>query len=149
MKKFNKIDILRLLGVAIIMMVMTTSAVVWAINISSKNGALITYEQAMKDNKPSLVMFHSKYCSYCVKFMPIFKEMSKEYKDKYNFVTVDSDDRANYPIISEYRIGSLPSLYIIDPKIDNRIYINPTFYSDTSFVKLEIDRYLRIRAMIK
>lgn len=146
--KINKNDILRLLGVVVIVMIMATSAVVWAINLSS-NSNVMTYEQAMKEKLPAVVMFHSPHCSFCVKFMPVLKDLAQEYKGKYNFVTVDTEKKDNYPLSMEYRIGSLPSLYIVDPTIDNRIYINPTFYMDKSFVKLEMDRYLRIRALIK
>lgn len=141
-------DILRLLGVVVIVMIMATSAVVWAINLSS-NSNVMTYEQAMKGKIPAVVMFHSPHCSFCVRFMPVFKELAQEYKGKYNFVTINTEEKNNYQVSMEYRIGSLPSLYIVDPQIDNRVYINPTFYMDKSFVKLEMDRYLRIRAMIK
>lgn len=146
--KISKNDILRLLGVVFIMMIMATSAVVWAINLSSNNNVM-TYEKAMKEKIPAVIMFHSPHCSFCVRFMPVLKELAKEYKGKYNFVTINTEDKNNYSVAMEYRIGALPSLYIVDPTIDNRIYINPTFYMGKDFVKLEMDRYLRIRAMIK
>jgi thiol-disulfide isomerase/thioredoxin len=145
----SKKDILRLAGIIITVLVLTTSAVVWAFNASPSNHHMsMSYEQAMQDKKPFVVMFYMEQCGYCIRFMPIYKKLAKEYKGQYNFVTVDGEDVKNRNLDIQYRIGGFPSLYIVDPVIDNRIFINATYYGDIDILKGEFDRYLRIRAMI-
>lgn len=144
----NKANILRLVGILVIVMVMATSVGVWAFK-SSAQSPIMTYEQAMKVNKPFVAMFHSEWCGYCKQFMPEYIKLAKEYKGKYNFVTISGDDPTYRQLMMDYRIGSFPSLYIIDPAIENRVFISGTFYSDIGKLKGEFDRYLRIRAMIK
>lgn len=138
----------RILGIIAVVLILATSASVWALNLKGNSDIGITYQQALQDNKPSVVFFHAPWCGYCKQFKPVFKQLSETYKDKYNFVMVDGDNSANESIARDYAIGVFPTLYIVDPKIDNRILINQTLYGDINSIKKELDRYLRIRAMI-
>lgn len=139
-------NILRIAGVFLVIVVLATSAFVWATG-SKKNFA--TYEQAMHDKKPFVVLFYAPWCTYCHKFMPTYQDLSVVYKGKYNFVTINGEDIAYYRVVSDYSIGAYPTIYIVDPTIDNRILISNTLLEDVNKVKKELDRYLRIRAMIK
>lgn len=139
-------NIFRIAGVFLVVIILAVSAFVWASG-SKKN--LMTYESAMQDNKPFIVMFYAPWCSYCHKFMPTYEDLSVAYKGKYNFVTINGEDAAYYSVARDYAVGVYPTIYIIDPTIDNRILINNTLLGDVNKVKAEFDRYLRIRAMIK
>lgn len=146
--------ILRMLGVIIIVVILTTSAVVFALspkkNLKPSDYDIgESYNQAVKNNKPTVVLFYADWCTYCIKFMPKFKVLSDVYKDRYNFVMINAENSNYQKVVEDYAIGSFPTIYIIDPAIDNRILISNTLYDDLSKVRKELDRYLRIRSMIK
>lgn len=107
----------------------------------------IKYELALKSKKPSVVLFYTDWCTFCRRFMPTYEELSKIYKDKYNFVMVNAEK--NPRLADEYYIGGYPSLFITDPKIDNRVFINNTLYGNKALLKRELDRYLRVHAKWK
>lgn len=138
---------------AIILTVVVTSAVVWAITPKktlkpSEYHIGTQYELAIRDNKPSIVLFYADWCTYCMRFMPKYKKIADAYKGKYNFVMVNVDDTSYTKLINDYAIGGFPTVYIIDPKLDNRILIGNTLYDDIGRMKAEFDRYLRIRSLI-
>lgn len=148
---------LKITVIIIIILVFVTSAVVWAIgpkaNLAnrapSEYGIGTVYEQAMKDNKPFVALFYTDWCTYCKRFMPKYKILSDIYKDKYNFVMINVENPVYTKVVNDYAIGSFPTIYIIDPTLDNRILISNTLYDDLRKTRIELDRYLRIRAMIK
>lgn len=153
MKIENK-NIVRFFGILVTIIILATSVVVLSVTAKSdetsvQNSEMTSYNQAALENKPMVILFYAPWCSYCRKFEPYYKNLSKEYKDRYNFVMVDGEDFANRNLTMDYAIGSYPTLYIADPKLDNRILINNTLYGDVNKIKVELDRYLRIRAMIK
>ena len=107
----------------------------------------IKYEQALKSEKPSVLLFYSNWCTYCKRFMPMFETLSKEYQNKYNFVMVNAEKNENLAI--DYMVSGYPTLYIIDPSIDNRIFLNDGIYGSSYLLHKELDRYLNVRARIK
>ena len=109
----------------------------------------ITYDEAVKSDKPVLVVFYADWCSYCLKFMPKFKILSTLYKDKYNFVMLDAEAAPeNIKLAQNYGITGFPTVYITDPKYDNRVLMPNAFYQDLGKFRVEIDRYLRIRKLL-
>lgn len=109
----------------------------------------MTYELAMKDNKPMVALFYTDWCTYCKRFMPKYKLLSEVYGDKYNFVMINVENPVYEKVVRDYVISGFPTIYIIDPTIDNRILINNALYDNIFGVKNELDRYLRVRSMIK
>lgn len=142
-----------LITVMAILAITVTSAI--ALNMSSTkrqedaHSTGVTYEQAMQDTKPFVAMFSSEWCGYCTRFLPVFKQFQKEYQGKLNFVVINVDDSMYNAVVQDYAISGLPMVYIIDPSIDNRVLINNVFYAYPDRFKTELDRYLRVRAMIK
>lgn len=150
----NKKKIFRITAIFITIMVLLTSAVVFAFSPKknlkpSEYGLGESYEFAIKDKKPFIALFYADWCTYCMRFMPKYKIIAEVYKDKYNFVMINYDDPNSSKIIRDYAVGSLPTIYIIDPTVDNRILIPNTIYDDLGRLRVEFDRYLRIRAMIR
>ena len=107
----------------------------------------IKYEQALKMNKPAVVLFYADWCTYCKRFMPVYEALSNEYKGKYNVVMIDVDK--NEDLAREYTITGFPTVYIIDPAIDNRIHLDNGIYGSKALLYRELDRYLNVRARIK
>ena len=109
----------------------------------------ITYEKAMSENLPVLAVFYADWCGYCLRFMPKFKVLSNVYKDYFNFVMINVEATPeNQQLAQDYAIGGYPTVYIIDPKYDNRILMPNTIYQDMARFRNELDRFLRIRALL-
>jgi thiol-disulfide isomerase/thioredoxin len=108
----------------------------------------ISYEQEMKSDKPAVVLFYANWCTFCKKFMPQYKLLSEVYGKDYNFVMVDIDNPQYQGIIKDYAITGFPTLFIVDPAVDNRICLSNGLYSNLFALRTELDRFLRIRKMI-
>lgn len=136
-----------------IIIVFVTSAFVWALSPKktlkpSEYNIGTTYELAMKDKKPFIMVFYSDWCSSCIKLARKDKLIEEIYKGKYNVVMMNTDDTKYMDVFNDYLPAVLPTIYIVDPTIDNRILINNVLYGDLGRMRVEFDRYLRIRAMI-
>lgn len=142
-----------LVVLGIITAIAVTSAVVWAISPRktlkpSEYNVGVTYEQAVQDKKPMVTLFYADWCTYCIKFMPKYKILSEVYEGKYNFVMINIDDPNYSKIVKDYSLSGFPTVYIIDPALDNRVLINNGLYDDLRKVRVELERYLRIRSLI-
>ena len=143
-----------LITLAIVVAVAITSAVTFALsprkNLKPSDYNIGTsYEQAMKDQKPFIELFYADWCGYCVRFMPKYQTIADIYKGKYNFVMINVDDPKYQQLIKSTDLGGFPTMYIIDPTIDNKISLNNAIYDDLKKLRVEFDRYLRIRSMVK
>lgn len=108
----------------------------------------IKYEQAAVSEKPMLAVFYVDWCGYCMKFMPKFNILSKIYKDQFNFVMVNVEDKQNEKLATEIGIVGFPTVFIIDPKYDNKVLLSNAIYQNLSKFRVELDRYLRIRSLL-
>ncbi len=109
----------------------------------------ITYDEAVKSEKPMLAVFYVDWCAYCLKFMPKFNILSKVYKDKYNFVMVNVEaDKQTKKLAEDMYVSGFPTVYIIDTKYDNRVLMPNAIYQDLLKFRTELDRYLRIRTLL-
>ncbi len=145
-----------IITLAVLFVVILTSAAGFAV----ANGAFdkkakpsdykvgISYDQALESDKPMLALFYVDWCGYCLKFMPKFKVLSMMYLTKYNFVMLNVEDPANQKLVEDVALTGFPTVYIMDPKYDNRILINNAIYQNLTKFRVELDRYLRIRGML-
>ena len=143
----------RLVTVVVVLLFVVASTISYALSPRltlkpSEYNLGTSYEFAMKDKKPSILLFYTDNCSYCVHFMPKYKIIEDVYKGKYNFVMINLDDPHYMALVKDYAIGASPTMYIFDSAIDNRVLINNTLYDDLKKIRVELDRYLRIRSMI-
>lgn len=105
----------------------------------------ITYDEAINDDKPILGLFYVDWCGYCLRFMPKYATLNRLYKDKYNFVMLNAEDPANQKLVEDVALSGFPTMYVIDPKYDNRFLLNNSIYLDLKKLRTELDRYLSIR----
>ena len=103
--------------------------------------------QSKDTTKPLVVVFYANYCKTCHEFMPAFKSLSKEYSKSYNFAALDIQNPENYPVVRG-NVGGIPSLYIFDPEIGNKVHISLSAIRSYNELKAELDRYIRIRSFI-
>ena len=109
----------------------------------------ITYNEALKSEKPMLIVFYADWCGYCLRFMPKFNILSKLYGNKFNFVMLNVEGSPeNIKLTNKTGIAGYPTVYILDPKYDNKILISNTVYQDLGKFRTELDRYLRIRGLL-
>lgn len=149
-RSFSWKNTLRVTGIILAISVLAISAFVSFSNLKNpETKPEVTYDFAVKGDKPLVVMFSSQWCGYCQKFMPTFDSLKNNYKNDYSFVVLEAEDYSKEDLFREYAIGGYPTVYIIDPKIDNRVLISNTLYGDVKKLKGELDRYLRVRARIK
>ncbi len=109
----------------------------------------ISYDEALKSEKPMLAVFYVDWCGYCLKFMPKFSLLSKIYGNKYNFVMINVErSKENRKLAENIGIGGFPTVYILDPKYDNRVLLANSIYQDLGKFRVELDRYSRIRSLL-
>ena len=105
----------------------------------------IEYNKAMRSKKPVLTLFYADWCGYCIRFMPIYEEISKRYADELEFSKVNVEDTKYEKVVKEMGIGGFPTVYILDPKYDNKVLISNAVLGDIDKLSAELDRYVRIR----
>ena len=109
----------------------------------------ISYDEAVKSDKPMLAVFYVDWCGYCLRFMPKFRILNTLYKNKYNFVMINVEGDQNTRALAEdVGIAGFPTVYILDPKYDNRVLLSNSYYHNLKKIRVELDRYLRIRALL-
>lgn len=97
------------------------------------------FDKIIKEDKPTILMFGTKACTYCAQMRPYVNELSNLYKDKINIRYIDAgrmpDLAYRYPIkgvpafmLQNYdKTGFTPSEGLFDELSEN--YNNPTAYS--------------------
>lgn len=148
-----------IITLAILLAVILTSAAGFA--VATATGAVgkkekpsdykigISYEQAVESDKPMVALFYVDWCGYCLRFMPKFKVLSMMYLTKYNFVMINVEDPINKQLVEDVALTGFPTVYILDPKYDNRVLLNNAIYHNMPKMKAELNRFLRIRDLLK
>lgn len=73
----------------------------------------MTFEDAKKQDKPVVVMFHMHGCGACKQFSPIFDDFASKYSDKFNFV---KEDINHSHLAKSLNFVTVPAIFIVEPK---------------------------------
>ncbi len=106
---------------------------------------VISWDDAIKANKPQVVLFYVDWCGFCRRFMPIFGEIAREYKDKYAFTVVNCDNPENKEIVEKFHIMGFPMVFVVDNDIQHRFILHPGATGDKEILKEELDNYVKAR----
>lgn len=114
--------------------------------VANSSETFISYDYAIKSSKPTVILFYANWCTYCRRFMPKFNSVAKLYSDKFNFVkiNIEASDK-NAMLSKKYRIETLPTVYVVEPKYKVKRVISPYSYDSTSSFKSELNTYLKQR----
>ena len=145
-----------IIGLAILFAVISTSAV----GIAVGTGAMkkeekpsdykigISYEKALESDKPMVGLMYVDWCGYCLRFMPKFKLLNAKFNSKFNFVMINAEAPENKALMEDVALTGFPTVYIIDPKFDNRVLLNNAIYHNSPKFEKELNRYLRVRDLM-
>ena len=109
---------------------------------------ILSYEEAIKSDKPVLAMFYVDWCTYCRRFMPIFGAFSVLYKDNFTFAAINCENLEYKEILKNYNIMGYPTVYLIDKKLDFDYTLSPMTLSEKETLEKELNRYLKLRAKV-
>ncbi len=146
-----------LITLGILVIIILSSAVTYAVttgafspkyNKPSDYKIGMKYEDAVKADKPILALFYVDWCKYCLRFMPSYKTIEPKVKENFNVVMINAEDPTKQDLVKEVRLTSYPSLFVLDPKYGNRVFISHAFYGDTKSLKGELDMYAKIRKLL-
>lgn len=100
-----------------------------------------SYEKAVKDKKPMALLFYADWCGYCIRFMPIYEKLFKQYKNKYNFVKINVEDDKYSEQVEKYEIQAFPTLFLVNPKEDEHIHVENRHFGDNKKMKEIFDDF--------
>lgn len=103
----------------------------------------LTCEQALKKDKPVVVMYSADYCLYCKRFKPIFFHLSDNMSDKYNFAYYDVTKKNKPSSCDNVDLEGIPTLYIINPKNNKKYLISEKYYSNPEQLKQRLNDYYK------
>ncbi len=103
---------------------------------------MISYAAAMKNGKPSLVLFYVDWCGYCKRFAPYIPQLKKQYGNKMNVVMVNCEDAKNADLVKEYGINGYPSVFMVNPKTNAREHLNNGRFAAYETLAEDVDKFL-------
>ncbi len=72
----------------------------------------IVLTQMVSNGKPSIVDFTASWCGPCQRMKPIFHALAKDFRDDYNFITIDIDE--NPELANKYQVQAVPTFVFLD-----------------------------------
>lgn len=94
---------------------------IFLIIIVTSSVLAITYREASKQAKPTVLLIHEHGCSACQKLMPLYDEIASKYSNKFKFVKEDLDSSS---WATKLNVKSVPAVFIINPKTQATEAIN-------------------------
>lgn len=64
------------------------------------------------------------------------------------FSKVNVEDPKYANLVKSIGITGFPTVYLIDPKYDNRVLLSNAIFGDIKQLQVELDRFLRIRKIL-
>ena len=83
-------------------------------------------EKALKTEKPVIVWFYTDWCGFCQRFAPTFGDIIKDKQIKKHFAValINADKPENQELMQKYEVGGFPTVYLINPKTNDRLLID-------------------------
>ena len=81
-------------------------------NEAVSNQESVVLHQMVSNGKPSIVDFTASWCGPCQRMKPIFYSLADDFKDEYNFISIDIDE--NPELANKYQVQAVPSFVFLD-----------------------------------
>ena len=81
-------------------------------NAAVSNQESVVLHQMVSNGKPSIVDFTASWCGPCQRMKPIFYSLSDDFKDEYNFISIDIDE--NPELANKYQVQAVPTFVFLD-----------------------------------
>ena len=72
----------------------------------------VILDHLVSNGKPSIVDFTASWCGPCQRMKPVFHRLAKDFRDEYNFITIDID--ANPELAEKYQVQAVPTFVFLD-----------------------------------
>lgn len=102
------------------------------------NAYAMSYQEAMKQDKPIVLYITMFGCGACRQFEPFFDAAKDKFASKFNFV---KEDVNTSEIAAKLRVNSTPSVYILEPKTRNATGIKYACISQQSCFENTLQSY--------
>lgn len=153
MKKFFNLKNGIIAGVVLLLSIVTISACMAVLPKAEMNPSDydtgLTFEKASQEDKPILTVFYVDWCTYCRRFMPKLDKVRNINKNDINVVLINVENPDNEKLAHDYRIAGYPTVYIIEPKYENRVHIENSYLESVATLNKEVNRYLNYKKMVK
>ena len=73
--------------------------------------------------------------------MPTYEELSKIYKKDMAFSKVNVEDPKYANLVKSIGITGFPTVYLIDPKYDNRVLLSNAIFGDIKQLQVELEKF--------
>ena len=101
----------------------------------------ISYNDALRIGKPIAIDFYADWCPHCQAFAPILYDIRREYESKYTFVTVNGENPQNASLQKAFNVNSYPSLFLVNPKTSQKIFVDQNMYTNPIALRREFDTF--------
>lgn len=81
-------------------------------NAAVSNQESVVLHQMVSNGKPSIVDFTASWCGPCQRMKPIFYNLADDFKDEYNFISIDIDE--NPELANKYQVQAVPTFVFLD-----------------------------------
>ena len=81
-------------------------------NAAVSNQESVVLHQMVSNGKPSIVDFTASWCGPCQRMKPIFYSLEDDFKDEYNFISIDIDE--NPELANKYQVQAVPTFVFLD-----------------------------------
>lgn len=81
-------------------------------NAAVSNQESVVLHQMVSNGKPSIVDFTASWCGPCQRIKPIFYSLADDFKDEYNFISIDIDE--NPELANKYQVQAVPTFVFLD-----------------------------------
>lgn len=75
--------------------------------------AAIPYDQALGNQKPTLIEFYADWCTTCQAMAPTLQALHHRYGDQVNFVMLNIDDPRWSQQIQQFQVSGVPQLTLL------------------------------------
>jgi thiol-disulfide isomerase/thioredoxin len=78
------------------------------LNLKKKNTNFVGSRQSGGGNKIDVILFKATWCGHCTQFLPVWNTLQKNFNNKFNFITFDSDENKNE--MKQWDINGFPTI---------------------------------------